>query len=307
MLSVFNQILAGTVAGVAGIVVGQPFDTVKVRMHTSRVGTYASPLDCAVKVVRLEGFRGFFKGMLPPIMANAPINAVLFAVESAAYKWTETSSLSSWSSDSRRLVAGALSGLSQVFLACPSELVKIQMQIQTDASHTQFTGPWHCARHIFATQGITGLYRGFWWTAVRDAPAFAIYFWTYDAFKTLFRKRNLLHTASLSLQPGHGGSSPLPPLDKVQLSVPQLLFSGGMAGLCSWLFLQPIDVMKSLYQGVLPSTPAHERTVKFLFQENMRQEGPMFLLRGMVPTCLRAFPTSAVIFLVYEFVIHRLE
>ena len=43
---------------------------------------------------------------------------------------------------------GALSGLSQVFLACPSELVKIQMQIQTDASHTQFTGPWHCARHI---------------------------------------------------------------------------------------------------------------------------------------------------------------
>ncbi len=80
-----------------------------------------------------------------------------------------------------------------------------------------------------------------------------------------------------------------------------------MAGLCSWMFLQPIDVMKSLYQSVLPTAPAHEKTLAYLYRENLRQEGPAFLFRGMLPTCLRAFPTSAVIFVVYEFTIKHLN
>ena len=38
----------------------------------------------------------------------------------------------------------------------------------------------------------------------------------------------------------------------------------------------------------------------------MRSQGPSFMFRGMVPTCIRAFPVSAVIFLVYEWSIARL-
>ena len=85
-----------------------------------------------------------------------------------------------------------------------------------------------------------------------------------------------------------------------------LQFSGGMAGLFSWMFLQPIDVMKSLYQSVLPSAPAHTKTLSYLYRENLRQEGYSFLFRGMLPTCLRAFPTSAVIFVVYEWSLRML-
>ena len=55
---------------------------------------------------RLEGVRGFYKGMLPPIIANAPINAVLFAVEHAAFKHLESGPAAAWSSDTRRLLAG---------------------------------------------------------------------------------------------------------------------------------------------------------------------------------------------------------
>ena len=55
MLTTFFQITAGTVAGVAGIVAGQPFDTVKVRLQTAATGFYTSPLDCVRKVVKYVG------------------------------------------------------------------------------------------------------------------------------------------------------------------------------------------------------------------------------------------------------------
>ena len=74
----------------------------------------------------------------------------------------------------------------------------------------------------------------------------------------------------------------------------------------SWLLLQPIDVMKSLYQAAPESLPASERTMRALLSKSYAEEGPRFLFRGLVPTCLRAFPASAVIFLVYEWCIHLL-
>jgi solute carrier family 25 carnitine/acylcarnitine transporter 20/29 len=181
--------------------------------------------------------------------------------------------------------------MAQVFLACPAEYVKIQMQIQGAGARTKFTGPMQCARSIVASGGITALYRGFWWTAARDAPSVAIYFWTYDACKRRFQA----HNAQRVPRPVSAGGR-----DPTELSSLQLMASGGTAGLFCWLFLQPVDVMKSLYQSVLPAAPAHRRTTRYLFHSNLAQQGPRFLLRGLVATCVRAPPVSAVIFLVYE-------
>jgi hypothetical protein len=51
-MQTFNHILAGTIAGVSGIVAGQPFDTIKVRLQTSQKGAYLGPVDCALKIAR---------------------------------------------------------------------------------------------------------------------------------------------------------------------------------------------------------------------------------------------------------------
>ncbi len=104
----------------------------------------------------------------------------------------------------------------------------------------------------------------------------------------------------------HGLASQLALLSCVRARVHAQL-SGGTAGLCSWMFLQPIDVLKSLYQSTLPSTPAADRSLLSIYRRNMRADGVKFLFRGMVPTCVRAFPTSAIIFVVYEWSIARLN
>jgi hypothetical protein len=110
-------------------------------------------------ICRHEGLRGFFKGVLPPIAANAPINAVLFLVHFQTYSLLEDGPAAAWHPLTRQFVAGArapvviprfgplscgltlllplfccvsgcISGFSQVFLACPSELIKIQLQVR---------------------------------------------------------------------------------------------------------------------------------------------------------------------------------
>lgn len=49
---------AGSLAGIACIISGFPFDTVKTRLQTSPPGTYRGMAHCGVEVVRKHGVRG---------------------------------------------------------------------------------------------------------------------------------------------------------------------------------------------------------------------------------------------------------
>ena len=53
-----NQFVAttsGTVAGIAGVVAGHPFDTVKVRLQSQGSAiVYSGPFDCLLKTIRNE-------------------------------------------------------------------------------------------------------------------------------------------------------------------------------------------------------------------------------------------------------------
>lgn len=53
------EFIAGTVGGWAQVVVGHPFDTIKVRMQTQKAGQFSGPLDCLRKSVKYEGVFSF--------------------------------------------------------------------------------------------------------------------------------------------------------------------------------------------------------------------------------------------------------
>lgn len=299
-----EQFISGTIAGAAGIVVGQPLDTVKVRLQTS-MGLYKGPFDCFRQIARNEGWAAFFKGMASPIAASAPINAVLFVVHFQSYSLLERGSAADWAPLTRHFAAGVMSGLSQVPIAAPSELVKIRLQIQHDSGIHRYSGSWSCVSDIVKCEGIRGLYRGTLLTALRDAPAFGIYFWSYAYFKDMFvRRREAEYLASHHRANNLTALSIDAPLPRIEASLPELTFAGGMAGLLSFMFLQPIDVMKSVAQSV--ERDSHT-TFRGLLTQYYRAEGPRFLFRGLLPTCVRAFPVSAVIFVVQEHIVKLLS
>lgn len=59
------------------MITGQPFDTAKVKMQTFPT-MYQGLVDCFVKTYKQIGFRGFYKGTTPALVANIAENAVLF-------------------------------------------------------------------------------------------------------------------------------------------------------------------------------------------------------------------------------------
>lgn len=66
-LSVFANLFAGSLAGAAQVIVGQPLDTARIRIQTTPVGTFHGTWDVLTKTVRYEGVSGLFKGMASPL------------------------------------------------------------------------------------------------------------------------------------------------------------------------------------------------------------------------------------------------
>ncbi|KAG9483433.1 hypothetical protein GDO78_009382, partial [Eleutherodactylus coqui] len=83
-----------------------------------------------------------------------------------------------------------------------------------------------------------------------------------------------------------------------ELSVPRILFAGGMAGIFNWAVAIPPDVLKSRFQ----TAPAGKYPNGFrdVLRELIREEGIGSLYKGFTPVMLRAFPANAACFLGFE-------
>jgi solute carrier family 25 carnitine/acylcarnitine transporter 20/29 len=82
-----RSFVAGWASGVALVLAGHPFDTVKVRLQTQGVeGRFRGPLDCVRQTVVKEGFFGLYKGAAPPLVMTGFINSMLFGLQAQAVR-----------------------------------------------------------------------------------------------------------------------------------------------------------------------------------------------------------------------------
>jgi solute carrier family 25 ornithine transporter 2/15 len=67
------------IGGVALVYVGQPLDTIKVKMQTFP-SMYKGMVNCFLRTLRTDGIaRGLYAGTIPAVIANVAENSVLFA------------------------------------------------------------------------------------------------------------------------------------------------------------------------------------------------------------------------------------
>ncbi|KAG6614983.1 Mitochondrial Carrier (MC) Family [Phytophthora cinnamomi] len=271
-LDVAKDLNAGTIGGVAGIIAGHPLDTIKVQLQTSR-GSGSGVLRTLRRVVGSEGAAGLYRGLLSPILSNAPINAVIFGVQGQSVRALQsTQNQSGPLTNSQHFVAGSAAGLVQVVFAAPSEHVKIQLQTGAiGAEHSSIAA----ARTILRRYGMSTLFRGWEVCLLRDVPSFGVYFCCYEATKRALTNGNSDNETDW-----------------------KLMTAGGIAGMLSWAVCMPLDVVKSCVQG--QSLEGKQMTMTEVARTRMRQEGPWFFFKGFGATMVRAFPVSAVTFLVYE-------
>ena len=75
----------GSIAGAFGAFMVYPIDLVKTRMQnqrSARVGQvlYTNSIDCAKKVIKNEGFKGLYSGVIPQLIGVAPEKAIKLTV-----------------------------------------------------------------------------------------------------------------------------------------------------------------------------------------------------------------------------------
>ncbi|XP_019132360.1 solute carrier family 25 member 45 isoform X1 [Larimichthys crocea] len=272
----FLEFIAGCISGSVGLAFGHPLDTVKVRLQAQSV--YKGIFHCVAKTYAHEGLHGFFKGMAFPVMTTGIINSVVFGSYSNALDFLTQSQRNDRSqgkaaSSAHVFTAGCFSGLMQVLVCAPIDLVKVRLQGQTTAE--RYRGPTHCVAVILKGEGPRGLFRGGLALALRDVPCYGLYFLPYEAI--------LKALTETGKQPGTFA----------------ILIAGGSAGVVTWAFATPMDVIKARLQ--MSGAGGREYNgVLHCMRVSIREEGLRVFFKGLLLNSLRAFPVNAITFLTYE-------
>ncbi|KIL60578.1 hypothetical protein M378DRAFT_14045 [Amanita muscaria Koide BX008] len=213
--------IAGFIAGVAGVLVGHPFDTVKVRFQTpSLAGKYRSSFHAIATIIREEQLVGLYKGVLPRLTSLALLNGITFASYRFFLK-LQLDSRDAIPTLGQVCIAGTLTGIVCCFIEAPTELVKIRQQDQLVLTSTR-----KIAMTIYEESGIRGLYRGITATMLRDV-GYGPYFLAYEGTRRYLSSYNGLRNPAWVIP----------------------LLAGAMAAIIGWVCTFPFDVVKTRMQG----------------------------------------------------------
>lgn len=278
-----KDLFAGAVGGVAQVLLGQPFDIVKVRLQTTT--QYSGALDAATKIYQNEGALAFYKGTLTPLIGIGACVSVQFggfhyarrAFEARNAEKTGNGQLSY----SQYYAAGAFAGIANTVLSSPIEHIRIRLQTQPHGAGKLYNGPIDCVRKLSAHQGVLGgVYRGTAVTFMREAQAYGMWFTTFEYLMNADAARNNVK--------------------REDISTLKVAFYGALAGEMLWISSYPFDVVKSKMQSDSFGAEQKYKTMRDCFAKTWRAEGMGGFWRGIGPTLLRAAPVSAGTFATVE-------
>ncbi|KAL5329633.1 hypothetical protein ACEPPN_003148 [Leptodophora sp. 'Broadleaf-Isolate-01'] len=312
LMDAVEDIVFGSIAGVAGKYIEYPFDTVKVRLQSQPDHLplrYTGPLDCFKQSLRSDGFLGLYRGISAPLVGAALETSSLFFWERVAreaffkaglYQREKPLPLSAlW-------LTGAISGAFTSLVLTPVELVKCKIQVpakaNTDGMVHRSPTPLAVIREVFRHQGLRGFWNGQLGTLIRETGGCAAWFGSKETVTLLFRHLNSRNTP-FSSSPASLKHQNLPTTSETSLApLPlwQQAVAGASAGMSYNFLFFPADTIKSRMQTVSVSSTAPQ--VKF-WDEGVaiwRQYGLKGLYRGCGITVARSAPSSAFIFIIFD-------
>ncbi|XP_022134585.1 mitochondrial substrate carrier family protein E isoform X2 [Momordica charantia] len=251
-------------------------------------------------VWKIDGSRGFYRGLAPGITGSLATGATYFGVIESSKKWIEESHPSlggHWA----HFIAGAIGDTLGSFVYVPCEVMKQRMQVQGTRSswislpmkdsismnhgghmYGYYSGMFQAGRSILKEQGLRGLYAGYWSTLARDVPFAGLMVMFYEALKDLTEY----------------GKQKWRPNSAVNSSLEGLVL-GGLAGGLSAYLTTPLDVIKTRMQ-VQGSTLRYNGWLDAV-STIWRSEGMKGMFRGSVPRITWYIPASALTFMAVEF------
>ncbi|CAG9819584.1 unnamed protein product [Phaedon cochleariae] len=285
ILVLFSYFKCFPVQGFVEVCIMHPLDLIKTRLqiqskslHESDPKYYHGIADCIRKMYKQEGLFSFWKGIVPPILAETPKRAVKF------FTFEQYKAFFMFGSPTPTpltfSLAGLGAGVTEAILVNPFEVVKVSLQSnKARASETPST--WAVTRQIVAENGIglNGLNKGVTATIARNGVFNMVYFGFYHSVKGF-----------------------LPQYENPYQEFFRKVGIGFVSGSLASCINIPFDVAKSRIQGPqpVPGEIKYKSTIKsmvIVYQE----EGFRALYKGLLPKVLRLGPGGAIMLVVYEY------
>ncbi|KAJ3056795.1 Mitochondrial carrier protein ymc2 [Rhizophlyctis rosea] len=283
-----QELFAGSMGGVVQVLVGQPFDTVKVRLQTQSAENpqYSGLSDCVKKTIKNEGFAGFYKGTLTPLIGVGACVSIQFAALEYVKRLFASRNRANGHADPNYLshgqlfLAGASSGIANSVVSGPVEGIRSRLQVQS-GPNAQYSGPWDLVKQATKQCGFGAVYKGQAITMCRESLGYGMYFSSYE----------WLMQRTMQMEGKRR--------DQVEMWK-QCLF-GAMAGYSLWIAAYPVDVVKSKIQTD-HFDPAKSRYKSILdcVRKTFARDGIAGFYRGFWVCMLRAGPVNAATFVAYE-------
>lgn len=181
-LSATTHLLIASEAGFITLLITNPIWIVKTRLCLQYGGTspvkYNGTIDCLVKIYQTNGFKGYYKGLLPGIFGVSH-GAVQFMVYEELKKYHSqiyNQPISTKLGTLEYLTFAATSKLMAAGLTYPYQVVRARLQNQ----YYSYNGTWDCIKQTWIYEGWRGFYKGLGTNLIRVTPATMITFWTYE-------------------------------------------------------------------------------------------------------------------------------
>ncbi|CDR42668.1 CYFA0S10e00914g1_1 [Cyberlindnera fabianii] len=280
-LRVAKDVFAGVMGGVAQVLVGQPFDTAKVRLQSDAVGRYNGMLDVSRSLIKEEGALAFYKGTMAPLVGVGICTSIQFAVNEymkrIVFGTSHTERLKPW----QYYIAGTAAGFANAVVASPVEHIRSRLQMQITGNTSAIA----MLRAVYQKAGLAhGVMRGYLPTLMRGLGT-GIYFMSFEQFVQFDISHNNILREDI---PGW-----------------KMCLYGGIAGNCMWAASYPIDFIKTKLQTDSLDTPKY-RGIKDVISAVYNARGIRGFFKGFVPTMLRAAPANAATFYAFELAIRAM-
>ncbi|KAG4305750.1 hypothetical protein PORY_000660 [Pneumocystis oryctolagi] len=269
--------LAGAVAGISEILVMYPLDVVtentlyigsfkvKTRFQLS-VGSseYTGMMNCLVSIVKKEGVSRLYRGILPPVLMEAPKRATKFSANDQWGKFYRNVFNQEKMDQRLSLITGATAGATE---------------LQDKTSASKYKGTFDCVRKIIRNEGVFAFYNGLEATMLRhitwNSGYFGVIFSVQDTIKKLDWKTN----------------------EKFNNFI-----AGTLGGITGTLLNTPFDVAKSRIQNTpkIPNQiPKYNWAIPSLWTI-FKEEGFFALYKGFLPKVIRLGPGGGILLVVFD-------
>lgn len=272
-----KSLIAGGVGGICAVITGHPFDLIKVRCQNGQAKGTTDAISIILKEAKRQSngsflknsIKGFYKGVIPPLLGVTPIFAVSFWGYDLGKKIVSSSSSDIPLTNSQMATAGFISAIPTTLVTAPTERIKVVLQTSNGGSFIS------AAKSIVRQGGITSLFKGSLATLARDGPGSALYFASYEVTKNFLNQRNP---------------------SKEEISIGNVCLAGGVAGMSMWLVVFPIDTIKTTLQA----SSKGQSMISVTRDIYLKRGGIKGFFPGLGPALLRSFPANAATFLGVE-------